>query len=142
MPIRAASASRYEKHSDEGRGYHRRMRKTYLLHIEGKNRDRLLDAARHDIHRYLRRERRRALPEGARFWDFDCRFGSTQEDAHPVQVDEITGLIDEVARSGAAQFYVEIMAKPGEGMPPKKAPSSVLQQELDDAQSTGGPDGD
>ncbi len=93
------------------------MRKTYVLHIDGKNRDRLLDAARHDIHRYLRRERRRALPEGARFWDFDCRFGRTQDDARSVQVEDITRLIDGVAQSGDAQFYVEIVAKPGEGMP-------------------------
>lgn len=97
------------------------MRKTYVLHIEGKNRDRLLDAARHDIHRYLRRERRRALPEGVLFWDFDCRFGSTQDDARSVQVEDITRLIDDVAQSGAAQFYVEIVAKPGEGMPRKPA---------------------
>ncbi|AVS77607.1 hypothetical protein C8234_05620 [Paracidovorax avenae] len=97
------------------------MRKTYVLHIDGKNRDRLLDAARHDIHRYLRRERRRALPEGARFWDFDCRFGRTQDDARSVQVEDITRLIDGVAQSGDAQFYVEIVARPGEGMPRKPA---------------------
>ena len=30
------------------------MKRTYQLHIEGKNRDRLLDAARHDIRRYQR----------------------------------------------------------------------------------------
>ncbi|MDA8454234.1 DUF6172 family protein [Acidovorax sp. GBBC 3334] len=101
------------------------MRKTYVLHIEGKNRDRLLDAARHDIHRYLRRERRRTLPEGVRFWDFDCRFGATQDDARSVLEEEITGLIDAVARSGAAQFYVEIVAKPGEGMPRKSAPRAA-----------------
>ncbi|MDA8520104.1 DUF6172 family protein [Acidovorax sp. NCPPB 4044] len=101
------------------------MRKTYVLHIEGKNRDRLLDAARHDIHRYLRRERRRTLPEGVRFWDFDCRFGATQDDARSVLEEEITGLIDAVARSGAAQFYVEIVAKPGEGMPRKPAPRAA-----------------
>ncbi|AVS61617.1 hypothetical protein C8241_07740 [Paracidovorax avenae] len=97
------------------------MRKTYVLHIDGKNRDRLLDAARHDIHRYLRRERRRALPEGARFWDFDCRFGRTQDDARSVQVEDITRLIDGVAQSGDTQFYVEIVAKPGEGMLRKPA---------------------
>ncbi|MFD2297657.1 DUF6172 family protein [Paracidovorax citrulli] len=97
------------------------MRKTYVLHIDGKNRYRLLDAARHDIHRYLRRERRRALPEGARYWDFDCRFGRTQDDARSVQVEDITRLIDGVAQSGDAQFYVEIVAKPGEGMPRKPA---------------------
>lgn len=36
------------------------MRKTYLLNIEGKNRDRLLDASKHDIRKYVKRERSRA----------------------------------------------------------------------------------
>jgi len=100
------------------------MRKTYQLHIEGKHRDRLLDAARHDIHRYLRRERRRPLPEGARFWDFDCRFGTTEQDAAPVREEALTRLIDGVAASGAAQFYVEIVARPGEGLPPRRGDAS------------------
>ncbi len=103
------------------------MRKTYVLHIEGKNRDRLLDAARHDIHRYLRRERRRALPEGTRFWDFDCRFGSSEADAQAVREEDITGLIDGVARSGAAQFYVEIVARPGVGEPRKRKLGAAAQ---------------
>ena len=44
------------------------MRKTYLLNIEGKNRDRLLEASKHDIRKYVKRERSRALPEGVDFW--------------------------------------------------------------------------
>ena len=39
------------------------MRKTFPLHIEGKHPDRLLDATKHDIRKYLKRERSRALPE-------------------------------------------------------------------------------
>ena len=118
------------------------MRKTFQLHIEGKNRDRLLDAARHDIHRYLRRERRRSLPEGARFWDFDCRFGTTQDDATSVYEEDIKGLIDGVAESGAAQFYVEIVAKPGEGEPRKRATSGGAQDEQDDSDGDGAAGGE
>ena len=47
------------------------MRKTYPLNIEGKNRDRLLDASKHDIRKYVKRERSRPLPEGVDYWDFD-----------------------------------------------------------------------
>lgn len=108
------------------------MRKTYQLHLEGKHRDRLLDAARHDIHRYLRRERRRTLPEGARFWDFDCRFGSTEQDSAPVREEELTRLIDGVAASGAVQFYVEIVARPGEGLPAQRYKSTGGSDHHDD----------
>lgn len=119
------------------------MRKTFQLHIEGKNRDRLLDAARHDIHRYLRRERRRALPEGTRFWDFDCRFGPSQDDATSVFEEDIIGLIDGVAASGATQFYVEIVARPGEGEPRKRVASKAESggSNDEDADADGAADG-
>jgi len=113
------------------------MRKTYQLQLEGKNRDRLLDAARHDIHRYLRRERRRALPEGARFWDFACRFGTTEQDSAPVREEDLTRLIDGVAASGAAQFYVEIVARPGEGEPPKRYQSNGGSDHHEDDRDAG-----
>ena len=93
------------------------MRKTFPLTIEGKNRDRVLDAVKHEIRKYIKRERRRDLPEGADFWDFDCRFGRTKEDATVVHLSALTGLINEVAAEGGAQFYVEILAKTGKRQP-------------------------
>lgn len=41
--------------------------KTFQLHVEGKNRDRVLDAVKHEIRKYIKRERRRDVPEGAHF---------------------------------------------------------------------------
>lgn len=88
------------------------MKKTFQLHIEGKNPDRVLDAVKHELRKYVKRERRRDLPEGADFWDFDCRFGPTQEAAQPVHLSALTALVDGVAKEGGTQFYAEIMAKP------------------------------
>jgi hypothetical protein len=89
------------------------MRKTYALNIEGKNRDRLLEAAKHDIRKYVKRERNRALPEGVDFWDFDCKFGNSEADAAVVHFATITDLIDTVAKDGGEQFYVEVVTKHG-----------------------------
>lgn len=89
------------------------MRKTFQLHIEGKNRDRVLDAIKHDIRKYLQRERRRPVPEGAQFWDFDCRFGLTQDSAEVLPEAAIKARIDAAALDGADKFYLEILAKPG-----------------------------
>ena len=93
------------------------MRKTFQLHVEGKNRDRVLDAVKHEIRKYIKRERRRDLPEGADFWDFDCQFGRTKEVAETAHLSALTGLINEVAAEGGPQFYVEIIAKPGKRAP-------------------------
>ena len=88
------------------------MRKTYQIHIDGKNRDRVLDAIKHDIRKYLARERRRPVPEGAQFWDFDCRFGLTQDSAALAPLIDIKPRLDAAASAGASSVYVEILARP------------------------------
>ncbi|MCY1170265.1 MAG: DUF6172 family protein [Pseudomonadota bacterium] len=89
------------------------MRKTYQLQIEGKNRDRLLEAAKHDIRKYAKRERAKALPKGVDFWDFDCKAGASDAAAAEVHFAELMGAIDALVKDGATQFYVEVVAKQG-----------------------------
>jgi hypothetical protein len=89
------------------------MKKTYPLAIEGKHPDRVLDAVKHDIRKYLKRERRRPLPEGVDFLDFDCRFGPSADTAQTAPLAELIALVDTAARDGATQVYVELLAKPG-----------------------------
>lgn len=88
------------------------MKKTFKLHIEGKNSDRVLEAIKNEVRKYMRRERGKSLPEGADYWDFDCRFGVTEASAEVVHMAEITRKMSEVARDGAEAFYVEILARP------------------------------
>ena len=89
------------------------MRKTYLLNVEGKNRDRLLESSKHDIRKYVKRERSRALPAGVDFWDFDCKFGTEESAATRVHFATLMGLIDTLASDGGAQFYVEVVTRHG-----------------------------
>lgn len=89
------------------------VKKTFKINIEGKNRDRVLEAVKHEIRQYMKRERNKALPEGVDFWDFDCRFGLSQDAAAGVHVATITALIDAAAQEGADAFYLELLAKPG-----------------------------
>lgn len=89
------------------------MKKTYNLKAEGKNRDRLLDAAKHDIRKYAKRERAKPLSEGVDFWDFDCKAGASDSTAAVVHFAEVIGAVDALVAGGADQFYVEITSKPG-----------------------------
>ena len=88
------------------------MRKTFPLAVEGKHPDRLLEATKHEIRKYVKRERRRDLPEDMDFWDFDCRFGPDAESAEVVHLAALTERIDALVAGGGSQFYVEILAKP------------------------------
>jgi hypothetical protein len=93
------------------------MKKTYPLAVEGRHPDRVLDAVKHDIRRYLKRERRRPLPEGVDFLDFDCRFGRDAQSAQTAELSALIGLVDAAARDGATQVYVELLARPGQRKP-------------------------
>ncbi len=106
------------------------MKKTYVLKVEGKNRDRLLDASKHDIRKYVKRERAKALPEGADFLDFDCKVGATDASAAAVHFAEVMGAVDALVVGGADQFYVELISKPGHRLArPVIAPDSEKAQE-------------
>lgn len=89
------------------------MKKTYQLNIEGKNRDRLLDAAKHDIRKYIKRERAKPLPKGVDFLDFDCRAGTSDATAADVHFAALMGAIDALVQDGADHFYAEVTSKPG-----------------------------
>lgn len=89
------------------------MKKTFPLTLEGKNRDRVVEAVKNDIRKYVARERRKPLPEGVDFWDFECKFGVSAETAASAHVAALTELINSVVAADAAQLYVELVAKPG-----------------------------
>lgn len=113
------------------------MRKTFQLHVEGKNPDRVLESVKHDIRKYIKRERRRDIPADADFWDFDCQFGATKEAAVVVHLSALTGLINGIVAEGGKQFYVEILAKPG-----KRTARPVGSDDIDANDGMGAEDDD
>jgi hypothetical protein len=103
------------------------MKKTFPLRIEGKHPDRVLDAVKHEIRKYVRRERRRDVPAGADYWDFDCKFGLAPETAEVMHLNSLIAAIDTAAKEGAEKFYVEILAKPGHRKARPPAPADTVE---------------
>ena len=105
------------------------MRKTFELTHPKTKRPRLVEAVRRDVKKYLKRERNKKLPLGVDYWDFDCKFGHTEEEAREIHVSEISKCIDEVDRESLTSFYLEILAKQGirnkSGRPDKKSADST-----------------
>lgn len=87
------------------------MKKTFKLNLEGKHPERLFEAIKHEVRKYVKRERRKALPAGADYWTFDCRFGETEAQAQAVRLAEIIDLMGKVKTAGGEGFYVEILAR-------------------------------
>lgn len=89
------------------------MKKTFQLNVEGRHPDRLLEASKHEIRKYVARQRRAALPEGVDYWDFACRFGLTEADAAPVHFATLISLMDAAANDGKTSFFVDILGQKG-----------------------------
>lgn len=109
------------------------MKKTYSLAIEGKHPDRLLEASKHDIRKYTKRERGKALPAGADTWAFDSKLGVDEGSAKPVAYDELFRAIDALVAAGNTQFYVEVLSKPAKRSPrPAAAPTPAAETDFED----------
>ena len=98
------------------------MKKTFNIQEENKNSERLIEAIKHDIRKYLKRERSKKLPKDFGFWDFDCRFGQTSESATSVHSAELTTELDKALSEKWEACYVEIIAKPAQK--PQTAPKT------------------
>lgn len=88
------------------------MKKTFTLTHPKIKVARLVDSVKSDIRKYVKRERKKVLPEGIDFWDFDCKFGATEEAAGGVHLSELNKHIDEAEKQQLESFYIEILAKP------------------------------
>ena len=89
------------------------MRKTIPLTHPRHKPPQALAAVKNTVRKYLKRERRKTLPAGVDYWDFDCRVGLDEASAEPAHVAELVKRIDAFAQDGAEAVYVEILAKPG-----------------------------
>lgn len=88
------------------------MKKTFKLTHEKIKLPRLVDAIKHEVKKYIKRERRRQLPEGADYWGFDCRFGIDESSSEVIHLAEINKSINWAESEQLESFYLEIMAKP------------------------------
>lgn len=88
------------------------MRKTFALTHPKLKLPRLVDAIKHEVKKYLKRERKKVLPSGTDFWDFDCKFGHTEQEAEVIHLSAINKCIDEAVKLELNSFYLEILAKP------------------------------
>ena len=74
---------------------------------------RLVEAIKHEVKKYIKRERNKALPTNVDFWDFDCRYGIDEASSEVIHVSTINKFISQAEEEQLESFYLEILAKPG-----------------------------
>jgi len=87
------------------------MKKTFKLDHPKIKVPRVVDSVKHDIRKFLKKERKKPLPSGAIYWGFDCKFGQSEETAVEVHLSSLTKNIDDLVENNIMTIYVEITAK-------------------------------
>ncbi len=89
------------------------MKKTFQMSHPKIKVPRLVEAIKHEVKKYIQRERRKPLPPGVDFWDFDCRFGADEASAEVIHLSAINKSISEAEAKELPSFYLEVLVKPG-----------------------------
>ncbi|HHD75463.1 MAG TPA: hypothetical protein ENK95_01410 [Campylobacterales bacterium] len=88
------------------------MQKVFQIEQERLKPDRAVDAIKHELRKYVKREKKKELPNKATmYWDFDCKFGKTAELANACTFEEISAQLNSVVKEGWKACYIEVMAK-------------------------------
>ncbi len=88
------------------------MKKTFSVDVPNKKPARQVDAIKHEIKKYIARERRRDLPDGYDFWDFDCEIGPVPQSVEKVHLTKVNSMIDQLVSEGKTEFYLSVVATP------------------------------
>ncbi|MDO6828493.1 DUF6172 family protein [Poseidonibacter sp. 1_MG-2023] len=103
------------------------MKKTFKLNVENKHPDRQVESIKHEIRKYIKREKKKPLPEGADFWKFECKFAKNSEEPKTIEFIDITKNIDEASNEKCETLYMEILSIEGK---------REAKPELQDAETT------
>ena len=89
------------------------MKKTFELTHPKIKLERMVDAAKHEVKKYIKRERKKTLPEDVDFWDLKCKFAKNDETPEVINFNEITNCINSAATEKCDSFYMEIISEEG-----------------------------
>lgn len=87
------------------------MKKTFKLEHPKIKVPRIVDSIKHEVRKYLKKERQKILPEGASHWGFDCKLGQTEEAAESIHLSVLTKGIDALVADNTVTIYVEILPR-------------------------------
>lgn len=107
------------------------MKKNFKLTASNKHPDRVVDSIKNEIRKYIKREKRKALPEGFDYWDFECKFAQKDETPTAINFNDITACIDAAAKAQCETFYMEIMAKAGKKVLKVKEETSIEEEQAE-----------
>lgn len=89
----------------------KRVKKTFQLTASNKEPARVIEAIKNEVRKYIKREKRKTLPEGMNVWNIDCRFAKDDAEPEVIQFQDITKCIDDAAALECKSIYLELLSK-------------------------------
>jgi hypothetical protein len=72
----------------------------------------VVESIKHEVRKYVIRERKKPLPADFDVWDFSCKVGASLESAESKNLRDIGSAIDAVVNAGGSSVYVELISMP------------------------------
>lgn len=107
------------------------MKKTFKLKVENKHPDRQIESIKHEIRKYIKREKNKPLPEGVDFWKFECKFAKDSDEPKTIEFIDITKCIDEASSEDSETLYMEILSVEG-----KREPKAEIEENTETIETT------
>jgi len=86
------------------------LKKTFKLTADNKKPIRVLEAIKNDIRKYIKREKRKPLPEGMDLWNIDCKFAKNDNTPTEIVFQDITKCLDEASAENCESIYIELIS--------------------------------
>jgi len=88
------------------------VKKIFKLTDPKKHEDRVLESIKHEIRKYIKREKKKSLSDAeTMYWDFDCRVGASEPTATAIEIDKLIKSLDSYQTTDTTEIYVEILVK-------------------------------
>jgi Family of unknown function (DUF6172) len=86
------------------------MKKTFQLHDTKKAPERIVEAIKNELRKYIKRERaKKGKEESKLFWRTECRFGKSADSAQSVEFETLIKQLDTVVPQQWTECFVEVI---------------------------------
>ena len=89
------------------------MNKSYKLIEEKRNKDRVVESVKHEIRKYIKREKNKSLPKDVDFWKLECKISKDNDALVFVEFPNLIKTIDTLVLENAQTLNIEILSFEG-----------------------------
>ena len=105
------------------------MNKTYKLIEEKRDKDRVVEAIKHEVRKYIKREKNKPLPTGVDFWKLECKISRDSNELAFVEFQNLINTIDILVSEEAEVLNIEILSFEGIRKPKEIVTQDVSTEE-------------